>query len=189
MKCNQQTWLLFWTTWLLLITFWVFCPSVRGLQSILEVCQADCMKLFSAAAKLFVWCLRLRVQKARPSHCWHWVYKSKMCFQLQKFGDCIIYWALRWQRHSETNAISIWSSKQAATFFFPMFEHSEKCTHSFLLQVHVCIIIIGVISERHTSPDRVRPITLVAALCTTCRGDRVLVVTKFNVTFLPLRPY
>ena len=149
----------------------------------------DCMKLFSAAAKLFVWCLRLRVQKARPSHCWHWVYKSKMCFQLQKFGDCIIYWALRWQRHSETNAISIWSSKQAATFFFPMFEHSEKCTHSFLLQVHVCIIIIGVISERHTSPDRVRPITLVAGLCTTCRGDRVLVVTKFNVTFLPLRPY
>jgi len=30
---------------------------------------------------------------------------------------------------------------------------------------------------------------LVAGLCTTCRGERVLVVIKFNVTFLPLRPY
>jgi len=70
-----------------------------------------------------------------------------------------------------------------------MFERSEKCTHSFLLQVHVSIIIIGVISGRHASPDCVRPTTLVAGLCTTYRGERVLVVIKFNVTFLPLRPY
>ena len=30
-------------------------------------------------------------------------------------------------------------------------------------------------------------IILVAKLCTTCPGERVLVATKFNVTFLPLR--
>jgi len=47
----------------------------------------------------------------------------------------------------------------------------------------------GVISGRHTSTDCVWPITLVAGLCTTCRGERVLVVIRFNVTFLPLRPY
>jgi len=41
-----------------------------------------------------------------------------------------------------------------------------------------------VISGRHISPDCVRPITLVAGLCTTCRGERVLVI-KFNVTFVP----
>ena len=148
----------------------------------------DCMKLFSTAAKLFVWCLRLRVQHGHPigdTECT----KGKICFLLQKFGDRIRYWALRWQRHSESNAISMWSSEQAPSFFFPMFERSEKCTHSFLLQVHVCIIIIGVISGRHKSLDCERPITLVARLCTTCRGKPVLVVIKFNVTFLPLRPY
>jgi len=111
------------------------------------------------------------------------------CFPLQIFGDCVRYWAFRWQRHSEANAMSIWNSKQAARFFFPMSERSEKCTHSFFLLVHVCIIIIGVISRRHISPNCVRPITLVAGLCTTCRGEGVSVVIKFNVIFLPLRPY
>jgi len=48
----------------------VFCPSVRVLQSILDVCQSlmqGHMKLFSTAAKLFVRCLRLRPPKARSS--------------------------------------------------------------------------------------------------------------------------
>jgi len=33
------------------------------------------------------------------------------------------------------------------------------------------------------------PIILGAGLCTTCRVERVLVVIRFNPTFLPLRPY
>ena len=33
------------------------------------------------------------------------------------------------------------------------------------------------------------PITLGAGLYTTCRGERVVVVIRFNATFLPLRPY
>ena len=44
----------------------------------------DCMKLFSAAEKLFVWWLR--VQKARPSHCWHWCTKSKICSRYKYLG-------------------------------------------------------------------------------------------------------
>jgi len=47
----------------------------------------------------------------------------------------------------------------------------------------------GVISGRHTSTNGVWLITLVAELCRTCRGERVLVVIRFNVTFLPLRLY
>ena len=47
----------------------------------------------------------------------------------------------------------------------------------------------GLISGRHTSTDCVWPITLVAGFYTACRGDRVLVVIRFSVTFLPLRPY
>ena len=43
--------------------------------------------------------------------------------------------------------------------------------------------------KAYISPDCVRPTTLVAGLCTTCRGERVLVVIKFSVTFLPLTPY
>jgi len=41
--------------------------------------------------------------------------------------------------HSKTTAIPILCSKQAASFFFPMFKRSTKCTFSFLLYVHVCI--------------------------------------------------
>ena len=33
------------------------------------------------------------------------------------------------------------------------------------------------------------PIILGAGLYTTCPGERVLVVIRFNATFLPLRPY
>ena len=47
----------------------------------------------------------------------------------------------------------------------------------------------GVISGRHTSTDCVWSVTLVAGFYTACRGDRVLVVIRFSVTFLPLRPY
>ena len=47
----------------------------------------------------------------------------------------------------------------------------------------------GVISGRHTSTDSAWSITLFAELCTTCRGEWVLLVIRFNVTFLPLRSY
>jgi len=47
----------------------------------------------------------------------------------------------------------------------------------------------GLISGRRACKDCVRPISLVAGLCTTCRGEQVLVVIGFNATFLHLRPY
>jgi len=44
----------------------VFCPSVRWLQRILDVCQAyaESHGIIFNCRKLFVWHLRLRVQKA-----------------------------------------------------------------------------------------------------------------------------
>jgi len=58
-------------------------------------------------------------------------------------NPCTRCWAFRWQRHSETTAISIFCSKQAASFFFPMLERSEKSAFSFLLYMHVCITILA----------------------------------------------
>jgi len=45
----------------------------------------------------------------------------------------------------------------------------------------------GVISGRHACIDCVLHIILDAELYTTCPVERVLVATRFNVTFLPLR--
>jgi len=45
-----------------------------------------------------------------------------------------------------------------------------------------------VISGRYSCSDCVWPIILDAELYTTCLGERVLVVIRFNATFLPLRP-
>jgi len=47
----------------------------------------------------------------------------------------------------------------------------------------------GVISGSHACKVCVWHITLDAELYTTCPGEQVLVATKFNVTFLPLRHY
>ena len=66
-----------WHWWTMLCTWCcVFCPSVWGLLSILDVCQAyaeshgiifNCSKTVSMTFKA------LGVQKAQSPHCWHWV--------------------------------------------------------------------------------------------------------------------
>jgi len=107
--------------------------------------------------------------------------------QYKYLGILFGYWPLRWQRRSETTAISILCSKQAANLFFPLFKCSYKCTF-FIRFVRPCMNLnYGVISGSHACRDCGWHVILVAELCTTCPGERVLVATKFNVTFLPLR--
>ena len=56
-------------------------------------------------------------------------------------------------------------SKQAASFFFPIFRTQCKM-YFFIPSVHPCMHHnYGVISGRHTSADCLWPITLVAGLC------------------------
>jgi len=69
------------------------------------------------------------------------------------------------------------------------FSRCSNAVKNVLIRSFCRSMYIGVISRRHISPDCVRPITLVAGLCTTCRGEWVLVIIKSSVTFLPLRPY
>ena len=64
---------------------------------------------------------------------------------------------------------------QLKTYFFVPF--ARPCMH----------LNYGVISRSHACRDCGWHIILVAELYTTCPGERVLVATKFNVTFLPLR--
>jgi len=128
------------------------------------------------------------ILSARSSRCCHWVDKVENMLTTTTFGDCTRYGALRWQRHSETTAISILCSKRAASFFFPMFKCRKKCTFcSFCTSIYASQLS-GNFKKAYMQRLRV-PIILDAELYTTCPGERVLVVIRFNATFLPLRPY
>jgi len=72
-------------------------------------------------------------------------------------------------------------------FPFPDVQMQLK-TYFFVPFVHPCMHLnYGVISGSHACRDCGWHIILVAELYTTCSGERVLVATRFNVTFLPLR--
>jgi len=76
------------------------------------------MEIFPTTAKLFVWRLRLRVPKEQSPHYWHMGGKNLKSVNKYKYlGDCAGYWAPRWQKESETTAIKILCSKQAASLF------------------------------------------------------------------------
>ena len=70
---------------------------------------------------------------------------------------------------------------------FPIVQMQLK-TYFFVPSVRPCMHLNhGVISGSHACRDCGWHIILVAELYTTCPGKRVLVTTRFNVTFLPLR--
>jgi len=70
---------------------------------------------------------------------------------------------------------------------FPVVQMQLKM-YFFVPSVRPCMHLnYGVISGSHACRDCVWPISMVAELYKTCPGERVLVTTKFNVTFLPLR--
>ena len=70
---------------------------------------------------------------------------------------------------------------------FPVVQMQLK-TYFFVPFVRPCMHLnYGVISGSHACRDCGWHIILVAELYTTCPGEWVLVATKFNVTFLPLR--
>ena len=70
---------------------------------------------------------------------------------------------------------------------FPVAQMQLK-THFFVPFVRLCMhLTYGVISGSHACRDCGWHIILVAELYTTCPGERVLVATKFNVTFQTLR--
>jgi len=72
-------------------------------------------------------------------------------------------------------------------FPFPDVQVQSK-TYFFVPFVRPCMHLnYGVISGSRACRDCVWHTILDAGLYTTCPGERVLVATRFNVTFLPLR--
>ena len=85
--------------------------------------------------------------------------------------------------------MSILCTKQAAHLLLPNVQTQLKM-YFFVPPVHPCMDHnYGVISGGHACRDCVWPILLDAELYTTCPREQVLVVIRFNVTFLPLKAY
>jgi len=70
----------------------------------------------------------------------------------------------------------------------PVVQMQFEKTYFFVPFLRPCMHLnYGVISGSHACRDCGWHIILVVELYTTCPGERVLVATKFNVKFLPLR--
>jgi len=163
---------------------YVFWPSVRGLQCILDVGQAYaesheiifncsktvCMMFMTRTAKSTVFpLLTLSVQRVKSvSH-----YKGLgIVRDIELSDDKDIQTQLRFQKLLFPDVRTQWKMY----FFVPCV---RPCMHHSY----------GVISGNHTSTDCLELKTLVAGHCTTCRGEWVIVVIRFNITFVPLRLY
>ena len=139
------------------------------------------MEIFSTTAKLFVWCLRLRVQEAQSLHWWRMGSKNLKYVNQYKYLGAVLDTELpddkdiqRQLRHKYCAANKLRASSrdvqmQLKMYFFIPFV--RPCMHDSY----------GGISESHACKDSVWPIILDAGLYTTCPGKRMLVVMTHQV--------
>ena len=167
----------------------VFCLSVRWLQRILDACQAYAKSrgiIFSCNKTV---CMTFRAKSAKSTAApllklsgqyVNYVDQYKylgIVLDTELSDDKDIQRQLRYQYCAANNLRA----------FFPDVQMQLK-TDLFVPFVRPCMHHnYGVISGSHACRDCVWHIILDAELYTTCPGERVLVVTRFNVTFLPLR--
>jgi len=162
----------------------VFWTSVCGLQGILDVCQAYAELHWNIlnCSKTICMTLRLRAQKARSSRYWHCgVQRAKSVSHYKYLGivldtelsdDRAIQRQLRYQKLLFSDVRTQWKMYFFVSVVCPCMHHNY-----------------GMISESHACRDCVCwPIILDAELYTNGLGERGLVVIRFNVTFLRLRP-
>ena len=167
----------------------VFCPSVRWLQRIPDVCQVyaeshgiifNCNKTvclsFRAKGEKSTVTPLLKLGGQYVKSMGHYKYLG-IVLDNELSDDKDIQRQLRYQYCA--------ANKLRASF--------SRCSNAvknvlFFLFVRPCMHHnSGVISGNHARRNCVWHIILVVELYTTWPGERVLVATKFNVTFLPLR--
>jgi len=144
----------------------------------------SCMEIFSIAAKLFVWRLRIRVQKAQSPHYWQMGGKNLKSVNNCKYSIWELYWILSSQMtetfsrdNCDINIVQQTSCKP----LFPDVQMQLKM-YFFVPFVRPCMHhIYGGIAESRACRDCVWPIILDAELYTTCPGERVLVVMTHQV--------
>jgi len=146
------------------------------------------MELFSTAVKLFVWRLRLKSAKStviplltlsgqNVKSVNHYKYLGNVLdTELSEDKDSQRQLRYQYCAANKLRAFSRYLSAVKMYFFVPFV---RPCMHHNY----------GVILECHARRDCLWLLILSAGLYTTCPGDRVLVAIRFNVTFLPLRPY
>ena len=147
------------------------------------------MELFSTTAKLFVWHLRPRVQKSWSLHYWQMGGQNVKSVNHYKYLGVVLDTALsddkdiqRQLRYQYCAANKLRSSFSRCSIALKMY--------FFVPCVRPCMHHnYGVISESHACKDCGCLTILDAEPYTTCPGERVLVVIRFNVTFLHLKHY
>ena len=170
----------------------VFCPSARWLQRILDVCQAYaeshgiilncnktvCMTFEAKSAKSTATpVLKLGGQYGNSVD----QYKCLgILLDIELSDDKDYQRQLRYQYYAANKLRASFSRSNAVknvlfrSFCTPMYAFQLWCNFRKCMQISAC-------------RDCGWHIILVAELYTTCPGERVLVATKFIVTFLPLR--
>ena len=190
---TQQSWVWYWWSPVEpLDVFRVLCPSVRELQRILDVCQSYTKShgiIFNCSNTI---CMTF---KARPKKHGHpvadtGVRRVKSIFHYKYLGialDVDLSDDKDFQRQLRYQYVVANKLRASFTQFF---ELSEKCTFSFLLYIHVCITIMVQFQEDiHPQIACGLWLWLQGSVAYTFRGERVSVVIRFSVTFVPLRPY
>ena len=104
----------------------VFCPSVRWLQRILDVCQAYAESygiIFNCNKTA---CMTFKAKRAKSTDTPVLKLGGQYVKSVDeyKYPGILLDTELSDDRHSETTAISILCSKQAASLFFPLFKCS-----------------------------------------------------------------
>jgi len=159
----------------------VFCPSVRWLQRILDVCQtyAESHGIIFNCNKTVCMTIKAKRAKSTATPILKLDGQYVRCVDQYKYLGILLDTELsddkdiqRQLRYQYCAANELWAS----------FYHCSNAVKNVLLRSFSTPMYAS-----HACRDCGWHIILVAELYTTCPGERALVAIRFNITFLPLR--
>jgi len=146
------------------------------------------MGLFSTATKLFVWRLRLKSARSTATPVLKWGGQYVNSVDQYKYLGIVLDTELSDDKDIQRQLRYQYCAANKLRASFSRCSNAVKKMYFFVPFVRPCMRLnYGVISWSHACRDCGWPIILIAELCTTYPGERMLAATKFNVTFLPLR--